>query len=284
MESSTNGHAYRVEVISESRRGDGHHKLLKVAGGNAVQAVKQYGRKRSQFRVLLRSIGNLTYAGKSSILIAERMRTEAATLELWTREGIDVPRLIPREDALNGVRDPALILEWISGPSLLERFEDPELPLESKLDLMRRFTAIWCHRHDRAIALNEPRLIYEHPTFAHVLLSGDRFVHIDFEIVFTSQRRLERQRQREILGFIRSLAKVEPAEHIDPLIRAFAESYESRDRLQRLVREAQNRILLRIDGLKRSRGKTGMTKRATLARIQSHIDAAPVAVPEPARS
>ena len=169
--------------------------------------LKCYGRKERPVRVALRQFGSLFIVGKSSITPGARCKTEHDVINLWRREGFDVPSLlavpVPDPDL-----EPCLAMEWIPGTTLARVLLDSGVPVSRKQDLINRFTVILGRRHARAMSLKEPRLLFENPTFDHVFLSGERLVHHDFEIVFTGKRNIERLVRREIVGFLCSLAKV----------------------------------------------------------------------------
>jgi len=215
--------ADKIEVLNISKRGDGRQRVLKLCHAGTPYILKCYGLKTSRRRAVMRELGSLTVAGKSSIRARARCKTEREVLRLWMREGFDVPRLLSIEPPLE-IQEPYLVLEWIPGCSLYDILESQETSLVRKEDLISRFAALMEKRHARALELHEPRLLFERPTFEHVLISGDRLIHFDFEIVFTSKSDIGRFVRREIVGFLHSLAK-SSRESFGSLLDTFVAAY-----------------------------------------------------------
>lgn len=224
----------QAELLDVSDRGDGRHRVLKVEHQGEVYILKCYGLKRSRFRTALRQFGSLYLVGKSSISPKARMETEQKTLSLWRREGFDAPKAYGVDAPQYA---PCLGMEYVKGPLLSQVFQDPQQPMERKLDLMTRFAKKLCERHARALTLNEPGLLFEHPTFTHVILSNDRFVCFDFEIVFTWKKDLQRLVRREIAGFCRSLVRRASEDQGQSLINAFVAAYPKRSDIERMNQE-----------------------------------------------
>jgi len=225
-----------AKVLNVSDRGDGRHKILQVDHDGALLAIKCYGLKRSRLRTIIRNFGSLHIVGKSSIKSEGRFKTENETLALWKEKGFEVPSVFGLD---NPDLQPCIALEWISGPTLSSIFQSVKTPLEDKIGLVEKFAVIAASRHELSIKMNETRLTYEHPTFNHLILSGDRMVHFDFEIVFTWKNDLERLIRREISGFLRSLVNRLQAEEIGPIMRAFVNTYPDRNRLNRILLEIE---------------------------------------------
>jgi len=213
-----------AEVLAFSRRGGGEHRVLKIEHRGEPAVLKVFGLKRSRLGTVLRQFGSRVILGKSSITARGRQATERGTLELWRREGFDVPALLDLTVPEAGMR-PYLAMEFVPGPTLARALAGREVDLERKRELITTFAGVWSRRHDRALELREPRLIFEHPTFDHVIVSSDRLVHFDFEIVITRRWGLEDLVGREIAGFLRSLFKSAGANFphlLDVLVNAYA--------------------------------------------------------------
>lgn len=223
-------------VLNVSKRGDGRHRILKVEHEGRPLVVKCYGLKRNSLRAVLRQFGSLVIMGKSSVTAKGRCRTERETLTLWHNEGFDVPRVYPIDFPS---LQPCLAMEWIPGPTLSALIQSTEESLETKKDLIKRFTEILARRHDQALALNESRLLFEHPTLNHVIVSGDRLVHFDFEIVFTWKRDLGRLVRRELAGFIRPLVRKSRKEEIDGLLEIMVRTYPGTAYLEHMLIELE---------------------------------------------
>jgi hypothetical protein len=219
-----------AEVLAFSRRGCGRHRVLRIEHRGEPAVLKLYGLKRSRLGTVLRQFGSRVILGKSSITAAGRRETERETLELWKREGFDVPAL--RDLVLpEAAGTPQLAMEFVPGPTMAQALSGRDLDLERKRELVTAFADVWSRRHARALELREPRLIFEHPTFDHVIVSDGRLVHFDFEIVIVRGWGLEDLVGREITGFLRSLSKSAGAD-FPHLLDALAGAYGDRSRLE----------------------------------------------------
>jgi len=237
-DSARGGGTHTVEELAVSRRGDGAHRVLKADVDGRTVVIKIYGLKRSRLEAILRQFGSLVVVGKSSISAAGRCRTERATLELWRQEGFDVPAVAAIDEAAlaaAGVtgRNPWLALEWVPGPALGKMVMRDDLALRRKEEIVADFARACAARHARAVALDAPRLLCEHPTFEHVIVSDGRFVFFDLEIVFTGRCSLETLIARELAGFVRSLLRM-AGSHFAPLVGALVAAYPEPGRFVRV--------------------------------------------------
>ncbi|MCJ7616368.1 MAG: hypothetical protein MUO43_07515 [Desulfobacterales bacterium] len=225
-----------AEVLDVSTRGDGHHRVLKVIHKERPLVLKCYGLKRSRIRTIIKQFGYFMVEGKSSFSASGRCKTEREVLELWRSEGFDVPQLF-FPDFLSNISIPCLAMEWIPGKTLAEVFQDCEIPLSRKKELIERFAGVLGNRHKRALKLQDYRFIFGHPTFSHVMLSGDRMVHFDFEIVYRKGH-MESIIRREISGFIYSLAKSSKSQFPD-LLKTLVSAYPDYSRIGLALNELQ---------------------------------------------
>ena len=223
-------------VLNVSKRGDGRHRILKIEHEGKPVVVKCYGLKRSMFHAVVRHFGSLVIVGKSSATARGRCTTERETLTLWYNEGFDVPRVYPIDIPS---LEPSLAMEWIPGQTLSNLIQASDESLERKKDLIGKFTEILARRHERALALNESRLLFEHPTLNHVISCGDRLVHFDFEMVFTWKRDLERLVRRELAGFIRPLVRKSKKEETDCLLGVMVRTYPEKVLLRHVLNELE---------------------------------------------
>ena len=223
-------------VLNVSKRGDGRHRILKIEHEGRPVVVKCYGPKRNKLRTVLRQFGSLVIVGKSSVTAKARCRTERETLTLWHNEGFDVPRVYPIDFPS---LEPCVAMEWIPGQTVSDFIHARDESLETKKVLIGRFTEILARRHDRALALNESRLLFEHPTLSHVIRCGDRLVHFDFEMVFTWKRDLDRLVRRELAGFIRPLVRKSRKEETDGLLKIMVRTYPEKARLGHVLNELE---------------------------------------------
>jgi tRNA A-37 threonylcarbamoyl transferase component Bud32 len=226
-----------AEIICVSSRGDGRQRVLKADHEGSPVVVKCYGLKRGRVETVLRQLGSLLIVGKSSIRSRARFETEREVLALWRREGFDVPDILAVE-VTEDVPGPCLVLEWIPGHHLARVIRRDEVTLSRKCELVERFAAATGARHARAIDIREPRLLYEHPAFKQVIVSGERLVHVDFEIVYTWKGDLDRLARREIAGFLGSISR-SVEEDMKPVLEAFARGYPDRGRLARVRDELE---------------------------------------------
>jgi tRNA A-37 threonylcarbamoyl transferase component Bud32 len=239
-------------VLNVSKRGDGRHRILKIEHEGRPVVVKCYGLKRNRLRTVLRQFGSLVIVGKSSVTARARCRTERETLTLWHNEGFDVPRVYPIDFPS---LEPCVAMEWIPGQTVSDFIRARDESLETKKVLIGRFTEILARRHDRALALNESRLLFEHPTLNHVIWCGDRLVHFDFEMVFTWKRDLDRLVRRELAGFIRPLVLKSRKEETDSLLEIMVRTYPEKARLRHVLNELEKfgsvPVLHRLEGFQK---------------------------------
>ena len=240
------GEIHITEVLDISTRGDGRHMILKVIHKERPMVLKCYGLKRSIIRTIIKRFGYFMVEGKSSFSASGRFKTEREVLELWRREGFDVPQLF-FPDFLSKMSMPCLAMEWIPGKTLAKVFQDRELPLSRKKELIEKFAGVLGNRHAKASELKEYRFIFGHPTFSHVMLSEDRMVHFDFEIVYRKGH-MESIIRREIAGFIYSLAKSSKSQFPD-LLKTMVSAYPDHSRIGLAINELQQYGTVPIIGL-----------------------------------
>lgn len=224
-----------VEILSANKKGDGTHRVLKVNDNGTPIVLKCYGRTRSRIEAALKFFGVRLVVGKTATSARARQATERAVLGLLKQEGFSVPEILSPE-WIRDIRQPCLALEWIPGRSLAEIVRSAQESLEIKECLLSECGTKMRQRHDRAVALQEPRLVFEHPSLHHVLVSDGRLVYTDFEITYRRGRDIERIAQREIAGFLYSLARAQWA-LFQPLFIAFSEGYGNAVRLRAMIRE-----------------------------------------------
>ena len=227
----------KAETLDMSERGDGQHRVLKVDHGGTPLIIKVYGRKRGRVSTIVREILERSGGIKSSFSIPGRMQTERAVLDLWRREGFDVPKVL-YADLLAHNSQPCVVMEWIDGLSMAAVLKSSDTPLTRKQELVERFASVTGKRHARALELQEVRLLTDHPTLSHILVAEDRLVHIDFEIVFTPKKDLERLVRYELGGFLYSLAKVSKMQ-FPVFLRTFAAAYSSPERMHQVMTKLQ---------------------------------------------
>ncbi len=226
-----------AEVLAESRRGDGSHRVLKVDFPGRPVVVKCYGLKGSRLQALSRQFGSRLLLGKSSYTARGRYATERAVLELWRREGFDVPAVLDL-DVLAHAGQPCLAMEFVPGGLMSKLIRSSEVPLVRKKELVARFARTAGSRHSRALELSEPGLVFKHPTFSHIIVSGERLFHFDFEQALTHTGSIERYIRHEIAGFLHALPRGDTA-LFSELFSSFRMGYPDRQRLDLVIAELE---------------------------------------------
>lgn len=228
-------HGLEAEVLSLSKKGDGTHRVLKVVYEGKPLVLKCYGLKTGRLQAFLRQYGVRLLIGKSAYSVEGRFHTEGEVLKLWRREGFDVPELFTPQ-FLDDIPQPCLALEWVPGSTLASVLRSPEASLDQKQALICRFADVMGRRHRRAIETGEPRLIFEHPTFNHIIVAGERLVHFDFEIAFTLKQNVERLVRHELGGFLYAMPRSH-REHSPKLLETFVGAYPHRPRMKQVLSE-----------------------------------------------
>lgn len=224
-----------AEILSSNKKGDGTHRVLKINDNGTPLVLKCYGRTRSRIESVLKLCGIRLLVGKTSTSARGRYLTEQAVLSLLDREGFAVPKIRSFHRTLASSQL-CLALEWIPGCTLAEIVRSEKQSLEAKQELLSRCGTDMRQRHDRAIALCEPRLVFEHPSLHHVIVSNGRLVYTDFEITYCRSEDIERLARREIAGFLYSLARANWL-LFQPLFKAFTQGYGDSARLEAMVNE-----------------------------------------------
>jgi tRNA A-37 threonylcarbamoyl transferase component Bud32 len=221
-------------ILAQSKRGDGSHRVLKVQQPGGPAIVKCYGLKGSRLQALSRQFGSRLLLGKSTYTAAGRCATERAVLKLWGSEGFDVPALLDLP-GLDRAGQPCLAMEFVEGELLSKLLRSADVPLGRKKELVARFAAIAGRRHRRALELAEPGLVFKHPTFSHIIVSGERLCHFDFEQALTHPGSIERYIRHEIAGFLHTLPRAD-GPVFDGLFAAFRAGYPDRPRFDEVLR------------------------------------------------
>jgi len=223
------------QLINYSKRGDGRHCTISLYDGDKPVLLKIYGLKRTGFRTGWRRVWRIFDVGQSSFQTNGRFQTEREVLDLWHRDGFDVPKILSPA-FLSEFQQPCLAMEFIEGQSLGEVLKSNEVSLDHKKALITTFCQEMGRRHERALDCKEIRLLVFRPNVRGVLVSGDRLVYIDFETVYTPRRDLERIVRKEIAGFFYSLAK-HAKEDRYALMKHFIAEYPSKTRMNSVLEE-----------------------------------------------
>ncbi len=197
---------------------------------------------------------------KTPTTVEARWRTERMLLAAWRDAGCDVPADVSARYPAY-VHDYVTLLEFIDGKILGKLLSSGAPARERRDDLLRRFSVAWGRRHARALDTDDVRLIQEHGTFLHVIVAGDRLVTIDLEQAFTPRRNLLPLIAKEIVAYLRSLAKNADPDVFRADVEAIVAAYPRRDVLHATVREylhnpnALRRRMWSIDRRRRQGGR-----------------------------
>ena len=216
---------------------------------------------------------------KTPTTVLARWRNERMLLAAWRDAGCDVPEDVSARYP-HYVHGCVTLLEFIDGRVLGKVLSSQARKREKRDDLLRRFSAAWGRRHALAIDRGDARLIQEHGTFLHVIVSGDRLVTIDLEQAFTQRRDLLPLVAKEIVAYLRSLAKNADPDVFRADIEAIVAAYPRRDLLEATVREylanpsPVRRLIWRIDRRRREGGRP-LGKYAALEVLRDVLAATP---------
>jgi hypothetical protein len=226
-------------LLAQSSRGDGRHLVVRAhAKGGATgrwHVFKLFGRKRSFLRESLRDFGQRVLVGKTGVRAERRARIEQEVLELWRREGFDVPRVEENVALPPGVAPPVVVMEFVSGRPLDQALADPGVALAEKERLLEWLGREWARRHARAKELREPKLIQVHASLDHVIhhtghdsARGERLVTFDFEVAWTRRHPIARLAKWERDREDESLQRCAPPQQLAALRAALERGYAGR--------------------------------------------------------
>ena len=109
-------------------------------------------------------------------------------------------------------------------------FADRTIPIATRLETWRRFLPVWHRRHRLAVERREPRFVHENGDLKHVMIVGDEFLFFDFETCFRSRDRVKEIVAREILCYLKSMARTVHDE-FDTFLEETVAHYPGRDLL-----------------------------------------------------
>lgn len=191
-----------------------------------LRVLKIYRRRRSIRRELFAGLSHALFERKRGVRPHQRRETEREGLTLWASEGFDVPAIFDAAPPVSAAGQPVLWLEFLRGRRLFELVRDTRVSETEKERLVARLARSQALRHRRALELNQPLLVHEHPTAKHVLVVGSRLVTIDLEGAYAPSYPVLYAVARELAGFLRSLWRERgQACFLDPLSRAFVRGY-----------------------------------------------------------
>jgi hypothetical protein len=223
-----------VATLAESEAGGGQQQyVLHLKNRHGEFVLKHFGAKQGRMRTLVRQFGSLFLVGKSSIAPGDRKQVEEDTLALWRQEGFHVPG--PPAFPVEGLDpDLDLALEFVKGEPLNVFLMRKDRTDEEILSIVRLLAEDLARRHARALELAEPRLLLERPTLEHFILSGDRIVNLDLEIVYTNPNLTENLARRELSSVFLSIYRSRPVAYIY-FLEEFLRHYPDHDRLRKVA-------------------------------------------------
>lgn len=206
---------------------------VQTSGGPVLQ--KHFGERGGWLHRWAREAGTQLLGKKTSTLAAGRCATERRLLALWATAGQQVPRDLS-EDHPDLAGPGTLVLEFVEGRPLTESLAEASLGDEARADLLRGFAAHWCQRHRLALERDEPGLVQEHGSLAHVLHDGQRFVTLDLENAFRPVQPVAPLIYKEIAGYLRSLSRCQDESGFRRDLALLVSAYPDRDRLTATAR------------------------------------------------
>jgi hypothetical protein len=204
--------------------------LYKVPFEGRFAVLKLYYGSLSLARYALKSAGNLLLANQTAVMPWSRRRTELDCIGLWREAGF---RVFGVYDArVEGLPpDGHALFEWVDAPRFVHYFADRGVPLPERLGTWRRFQPVWHRRHRLAVERREPRFVHENGDLKHVMIAGDEFLFFDFETCFRSRRRVREVVAREILCYLKSMARTVGGDEFEAFLAETVASYPDRELL-----------------------------------------------------
>jgi hypothetical protein len=203
--------------------------LYKVPFEGRWAVLKLYYGSLSLARYALKSAGNLLLANQTAVMPWSRRQTELDCIALWRDAGFRVFGVYDAEVA--GLpRDGHALFEWVDAPRFVHYFADRGVSLDERLATWRRFLPVWHRRHRLAVERREPRFVHENGDLKHVMIVGEDFLFFDFETCFRSKRRVREVVAREILCYLKSLART-VGDEFETFLEETVRSYPGRDLL-----------------------------------------------------
>jgi hypothetical protein len=203
--------------------------LYKVPYHGQPAILKVYYGSRPMWQYALKSAGNVLLANQTAVMPWSRRRTELDCIALWREAGFRVFDVY--DVAVEGLPDQGYALyEYVDAPRFVQYFADRAVSLETRLDTWRRFLPVWHRRHQLAVERREPRFVHENGDLKHVMILGDEFLFFDFETVFRSRSRVREVVAREILCYLKSMART-VGDEFETFLKETVAHYPGRDLL-----------------------------------------------------
>jgi hypothetical protein len=183
--------------------------LYKVPYKGGYAVLKVYYGSLPMWRYRWKSAGNLLVANQTAVMPWSRRATELDCIRLWRDAGFRVFDVY--DEKVEGLpEDGYALYEYVEARRFVQYFPDRTVPLATRLAMWRRFLPVWHRRHQLAVDRREPRFVHENGDLKHVMVVGDEFLFFDFETCFRSRDRIKEIVAREILCYLKSMARNVP--------------------------------------------------------------------------
>ncbi len=203
--------------------------LYKVPYKGGWAVLKVYYGSLPMWRYRWKSAGNLLVANQTAVMPWNRRATELDCILLWREAGFRVFDVY--DEKVEGLPENGYALyEYVEAVRFVQYFADRKIPLETRLDMWRRFLPVWHRRHKLAVDRREPRFVHENGDLKHVMILKDEFLFFDFETCFRSRDRIKEIVAREILCYLKSMARNVP-EDFDAFLAETVAHYPGRELL-----------------------------------------------------
>lgn len=210
--------------------------LYKVPFRDGWAVLKVYFGSRGRWGCVRKSFNNWIQ-DQSSFMPLKRRANELRAMRIWREAGLRV--FDTYEDiAVAGLPEGGYTLfEYVEGTKFATYFSDPDVSLDAKRAMWRRYLEAAGRRHALCIEKREPALIHENGDLKHVLIpDDDDLLYFDFEVTYRSPGKVRRHIARELLAFLRSLGRYAGREVFEPLVEDTRRYYPHPDLLRECYR------------------------------------------------
>jgi hypothetical protein len=249
--------------------------LYKVPYKGGFAVLKVYYGSLPMWRYRWKSAGNLLVANQTAVMPWSRRATELDCIRLWGEAGIRVFNVY--DERVEGLPENGYALyEYVDAPRFVDYFADRSISIATRLATWRRFLPVWHKRHKLAVDRREPRFVHENGDLKHVMILGDEFLFFDFETCFRSRQRIKEIVAREILCYLKSMART-VGDEFEVFLAETVAHYPGRDLLE-YTHEfafADPNLLVRfgrrLDLMFRARAKKPSSKYRIAARLHGML-------------
>jgi tRNA A-37 threonylcarbamoyl transferase component Bud32 len=191
----------------------------------------------------------------------QRRDCEQGMLQLWDREGFDVPKVF--EVQVEGVEGPYLVMSYIPGASLQRILQEPQTTLEEKLPVWGRVLRAVRERHDKGIETDRLELFHPDSSTGNIIPNDEGVFFFDLEAGARSKG-VREAAAVEIDKLCRWAVRDLGVRYCDDLLRDLIRVYaDRRDVLEDVVRRARGRLFQffhRLRDRRRKEQRGGVSK------------------------